>query len=110
MGAPNVRATDNAESESRAGTRPAPTANTTTGTPTLGEIIGGFKSITTNAYIRGVKQQGWPPFPLKLWHRNYYEHVIRNENDLNLIREYIFYNPAKWQEDHDNPMKQDSGK
>lgn len=46
----------------RAGTRPA---------PTLGNIVGAFKSITTHEYIRGVKQSGWPPFVGKLWQRNY---------------------------------------
>jgi hypothetical protein len=86
-----------------AGTRPAPTMVGMTTVP-LGEIIGAFKSITTVAYIRGVKQHGWAPFPGKLWQRNYYEHVIRDEHDMNRIREYIIYNPAKWQEDNDNPM------
>ena len=38
-----------------------------------------FKSITTVEYIRGVKTWGWQTFAGKLWQRNYYEHIIRNE-------------------------------
>lgn len=67
--------------------------------PTLGGIVGAFKSISTNAYIIGVKQKGWKPFNHKLWQRNYYEHVIRNEDSFREISEYIQNNPLKWQDD-----------
>ncbi|NIR16370.1 MAG: hypothetical protein GWN86_21580 [Desulfobacterales bacterium] len=46
--------------------------------PTLGLIVQWFKTMTTNAYIRGVENKGWPPFPGRLWQRNYYEHIIRD--------------------------------
>jgi len=69
----------------------------------LGNIVGAFKSITTNHYISGVKQHGWATFPGKLWQRNYYEHVIRNEDSLNHIRQYIVDNPARWAFDRENP-------
>jgi hypothetical protein len=59
--------------------------------------------MTTNEYIRGFKTQGWPAFPGRLWERNYYEHVIRNERELTLIRAYIQINPAKWGFDKENP-------
>ena len=39
----------------------------------------------------------------KLWQRNYYEHIIRNENELREIREYITNNPLKWDLDEENP-------
>jgi len=55
--------------------------------------------MTTNAYIRGVKQNGWQPFPGKLWQRNYWERIIRDENELNRIREYIINNPSNWHDD-----------
>lgn len=35
----------------------------------------------------------------KIWQRNYYEHVIRNEKEYYLIREYIEYNPLNWKID-----------
>jgi hypothetical protein len=38
-----------------------------------------------------------------VWQRNYYEHVIRNENELARIREYIANNPAQWALDRENP-------
>jgi putative transposase len=66
-------------------------------------MIGAFKSITTNEYIEGVKDNNWPRFNKRLWQRNYYEHVIRNEADLNRIRDYIQSNPANWDEDEENP-------
>jgi putative transposase len=70
----------------------------------LPQVVQWFKTMTTNEYIRGVKQHGWPPFPGKLWQRNYYEHIIRNENDMAHIREYITNNPARWHTDRQNPM------
>ena len=56
------------------------------GAPTLGDIMDWFKTMTTNNYIRGVKQHGWVTFPGKLWQRNYHEHVIRNEEELHSLR------------------------
>ncbi len=64
----------------------------------IGHIIQAFKSLTTNTYIQRVDQQGWQPFPGKLWQRNYYEHIIRNEHDLQRIREYILGNPSRWKQ------------
>jgi len=71
--------------------------------PTLGDIVNWFKTITTNQYIHAVKQNGWPPFYGRLWQRNYYEHIIRNEDELNHFRQYIAENAANWQTDEENP-------
>jgi putative transposase len=60
--------------------------------------------MTTNNYIRGVEQLNWAPFQGKLWQRNYYEYIIRNERELDDIRQYIVDNPAKWHEDVENPQ------
>jgi REP element-mobilizing transposase RayT len=62
-----------------------------------------FKTMTTNAYIRGVRQSNWPPYPGRLWQRIYYERIIRNEDELTAIREYIRQNPMKWADDEENP-------
>jgi putative transposase len=80
-------------------------APTTGIAPTLGEMIQWFKTMTTNEYIRGVKALNWAPFPGKVWQRNYYEHIIRSETELNAIRQYIINNPLKWEQDRDNPIK-----
>ncbi len=72
----------------------------------LHTVIQWFKTMTTNEYIRGVKQNGWSTFPGKLWQRNYYEHIVRNENELNRIREYIINNPMQWELDRENPNGQ----
>ncbi len=71
----------------------------TTITPTVGNIIGAFKSISTNQYIRGVENKNWQRFDKKLWQRNYWEHVTRNEEEHIQIAEYINHNPEKWDED-----------
>jgi putative transposase len=78
------------------------------GAPTLSlpDIIHRFKSLTTAQYRKGVLQNGWVPFPGRLWQRNYYEHVIRNDGDLNHIRKYIVDNPLKWDSDENNPMNE----
>jgi len=58
-----------------------------------------FKTMTTNEYIRKERKNGWPPFDGKLWQRNYYEHIIRDNESLNEIREYIVNNPINWKDD-----------
>ena len=66
--------------------------------PTVGDMIGAFKSLVTNEYIRNVKQNNWQRFKGKLWQRNYYEHIIRDEKSYLKIAEYIETNPLKWQQ------------
>jgi putative transposase len=84
---------------------PAPsTPDPSTPAPTLGDVIGAFKSRVTVEYIRGVKTFGWTPFDRRLWQRNYYEHIIRNEEALNRIRRYIVENPIRWAFDRENPF------
>lgn len=65
----------------------------------LHRVVQWFKTMTTNEYIRGVKNLGWQPFDGKLWQRNYYEHIIRNETAYQNISQYIINNPAKWATD-----------
>jgi putative transposase len=42
---------------------------------------------------------------MPVWQRNYYEHVIRNERELERIREYVATNPLKWALDRENPQR-----
>jgi REP element-mobilizing transposase RayT len=58
--------------------------------------------MTTNEYIRGVRNHGWPAFRGRLWQRNYYEQIIRDEDSLNRVRAYVSANPARWLTDRDN--------
>jgi len=62
----------------------------------LGAAIGAFKSQTTNAYIHGVNTHGWSAFRGRLWQRNYYERIIRNEEELQRLRGYMAGNPGRW--------------
>lgn len=75
---------------------PAPDDRTTAVRVSLGEVIGAFKSITTHRYIQGVHAGRWPPFRRRLWHRNYYERIIRSADALERVRRYIALNPARW--------------
>jgi REP element-mobilizing transposase RayT len=63
---------------------------------TIGDMVGAFESITTVEYIRCVKNNHWQPFDGKLWQRNFWEHIIRNENEYRRITQYILDNPKKW--------------
>jgi putative transposase len=76
--------------------------------PTMGlpDVVHRFKTMTTKRYADGVKRLGWEPFRGRLWQRNYYEHIIRNEESLNRIREYILTNPMRWALDHENPYRE----
>ncbi len=65
----------------------------------LPRIIQWFKTMTTNEYIKMVKQNILPPFHKRIWQRNYYEHIIRNEDEYYRIAEYIQNNPTLWRND-----------
>lgn len=66
----------------------------------LGAIVGNLKSLTTRRINR---IRGTPRAPV--WQRNYYEHIIRNEDELSRIQEYIRLNPLKWELDRENPNR-----
>ena len=75
-------------------------------TLSLPDVVHRFKSLTTARYRLGVKELGWLPFDRRLWQQNYYEHIIRDEKDLDRIRHYIHINPDKWELDQYHPSKQ----
>jgi putative transposase len=77
--------------------RPAPTTKTS-----IPNLMYSFKSFTTNQYIHGVRNNQWQPFHGKLWQRGYYDRIIRNEEALLEIQQYIFNNPAQWASDENN--------
>lgn len=70
-----------------------------TGSP-LSAMVQWFKTMTTNEYIRNVKSNNWQRFNGKLWQRNYWEHIIRNEKSHKNISRYIINNPSKWNMTH----------
>jgi len=65
---------------------------------TLGNVLRASKSISAISVNRLLSRSGQP-----LWQRNYYEHVIRDEESLNRLREYIATNPLRWELDRENP-------
>ena len=66
----------------------------------LGSIIGQFKSNVTRRINASCGAPGIP-----VWQRNYFEHVIRNDEEWNRTREYIQNNPLNWETDEENPGK-----
>jgi putative transposase len=78
---------------------PLPEPESPCGPPSgsLGTIVGNFKSVTTRRINRIRKTPGAP-----VWQRNYYERIIRNERELNVVRQYVRENPAHWAEDREN--------
>jgi hypothetical protein len=63
------------------------------GEKTLGDVICAFKSRVVHATIARVKAGEWPPFPGNIWHRNYYERIVRDEESEQNIARYIRMNP-----------------
>jgi REP element-mobilizing transposase RayT len=63
--------------------------------PTLGQIVRAFKAAVSFRYKYMAGGDGG-----MLWQRNYYEHIIRDERDLNTCREYIANNIQAWVEKH----------
>ncbi|MBI2303514.1 MAG: transposase [Chloroflexi bacterium] len=80
----------------RGGSRTAPTV--TSKRKPLGRLIGAFKTVSTK-HINDIRTTPGA----KLWQRNYYEHIIRDEPSLHRIRQYITNNPARWETDRENP-------
>ena len=67
---------------------------------TIGAIVRGFKS----ACSRRINQVRVTPNQ-PVWQRNYHEHVIRNEKDLQRLRQYILDNPSRWIDDRNHPSR-----
>lgn len=70
--------------------------------PTLGDIVGAFKSITAIKYLNHIKKTS-PRSSGKLWQRNYYEHIIRDDHDLRDVGEYINNNLFHRERDENRP-------
>ncbi|MGD9145376.1 MAG: transposase [Anaerolineae bacterium] len=79
-------------------TEPPPQTHTNVMAGSLGAIIRSYKSAVTKQ-INLLRDTPGAQF----WQRNYWEHVIRDEQSLNRIREYIQNNPANWVEDQLHP-------
>jgi putative transposase len=84
--------TEDLNADAGAGLKPTPTYG-------LPEIVQGFKTFSSRRINQIRETLGTP-----IWQHSYFDHIIRNECDLNRIRQYILDNPAKRPEDEDNPQ------
>ena len=80
------------------GAETAPLRNGAPDRPTLGQIVAFLKYESTKRINAKAGTVG-----ARVWQRNYYERVIRNEAELALARQYIATNPLRWEQDHENP-------
>jgi putative transposase len=69
----------------------------------LPEIVRAFKSFSARRINRLRRTDGIP-----VWQRNYYEHIVRDEREMENITKYIETNPSRWNDDDENPMKSKS--
>ena len=81
----------------RGGSRPAPTPIKH---KPLGGLIGAFKTVSSKHINLLRRTDGIP-----VWQRNYYEHIIRNEREMDRISRYIESNPLRWDDDDENPNR-----
>ena len=72
--------------------------NEVSATTSLGNVVNWYKASATKAILRleGNRE-------VRVWQRNYYEHIVRDDKDLLRIQEYIAANPYKWADDEYNP-------
>lgn len=68
---------------------------------TLGQVVGTFKSRVSVRWLGWLKAND-PTGNGELWQRNYYDRVIRHDEELSAIRAYIENNPREWAFDHEN--------
>jgi putative transposase len=84
----------------RGGSRTAPTRSALPiARKPLGRLVGAFKTVSTRR-INALRERPGSRF----WQRNYYEHVIDGDDEMNRIRDYIANNPYSWETDQDNPL------
>jgi putative transposase len=77
------------------GTAFLPSANSSSKRPTLGHIIGSYKAGVT----RIARQQRLIEVNQFIWQERFHDHIIRDEDGLNHIRNYVLHNPESWEQD-----------
>ena len=88
VGATLAVAQNTVDADTRAGASPA---------PTVGDMIGAYKSLVQKRCLDLCRSKNATLG--KLWQRNYYEHIIRNDSEYIRIAEYISNNPKTWEDD-----------
>ena len=71
--------------------------------PTIGRIIGGYKSIISNAWLKKCKENN--VYMGQIWQSRFYDRIIRNETEYKHIWRYIEENPEKWEEVYNEQYK-----
>jgi putative transposase len=66
----------------------------------LPQVVSRFKSFSTRLYRQGVRDHAWPECGARLWQRSFHDRVIRHDEELVAIRQYIQDNPRRWWVSH----------
>ena len=77
---------------------PPPTSMANRRRTSMGDVVGAFKSISTIGVNKLLARTG-----TRLLRENFYEHIVRDVEELEIIRDYIIHNPQHWTEDPENP-------
>lgn len=65
-------------------------------TDSIPDVVRRFKMRVMKSWPGGVRERGWPRYDTHLWHPSYYDTLIRNEQHLEITRQYILGNPGRW--------------
>lgn len=68
-------------------------------TDNLIDVIHWFKATVHQRFRAGVRLHGWPPYEGMVWQEGYHDHIIRNERDLETVRNYVSTNIQMWEKD-----------
>ena len=69
------------------------------GTDDLTGVVHWLKSTVHQRFRAGVRSSGWKPYSGKIWQTGYHDHIIRNEKDLAILRQYVAHNVEMWEKD-----------
>jgi len=65
--------------------------------PWLGEVVGRFRNASNIRYFASVRDGLWSPIDKRVWPSRYYDRIVRNDRELERIRDCIAANPARWE-------------
>jgi REP element-mobilizing transposase RayT len=65
----------------------------------LRDVVKWLKNSAVRRYGTGVMHQQWQPYDGRLWQKGFHDHIVRNENELEIIRKYIDTNVQSWEKD-----------
>ena len=69
------------------------------GTDDLKDVVHWLKSTVHQRFRAGVQSKGWRPYQGRIWQSGFHDHIVRNEKDLETLRQYVASNVESWEKD-----------